>query len=92
VAAVIEKARAGDPDAERLHAAHCAMHLAQRSAHPYAAKYVLGLRGLPITDRCRRDPATMKPEARLALEYAARDWFDESGELKVLQGYAVAAA
>ncbi len=61
VAAVIEKARAGDADAERLQAAHSAMHLAQRAAHPHAAKYLLCKRGLPITDRCRRDNAFLTP-------------------------------
>jgi 4-hydroxy-tetrahydrodipicolinate synthase len=86
VAAVIEKARAGDADAERLQAAHSAMHLAQRAAHPHAAKYLLCKRGLPITDRCRRDNAFLTPETRRALDSAAHDWFDASGELRVLQG------
>lgn len=86
VAAVIEKGRAGDPDAERLQAAHCAMHLAQRASHPHAAKYLLQKRGLPISDRCRHDNALLTPEARKALDYAACDWFDAQGELRVLQG------
>jgi 4-hydroxy-tetrahydrodipicolinate synthase len=86
VAAVIEKARAGDPDAERLHAEHCAIHLAQRAAHPHAAKYLLGKRGLPITDRCRRDDSCLSAEARQALDYAAHAWFDELGEVRALQG------
>jgi 4-hydroxy-tetrahydrodipicolinate synthase len=85
VAAVIKKARAGDPDAERLQAAHSAMHLAQRAAHPHAAKYLLCKRGLPISDRCRRQNAFLTPETRRALDYAARDWFDHTGELRVLQ-------
>jgi 4-hydroxy-tetrahydrodipicolinate synthase len=86
VGAVIEKARGGDPDAERLQAAHCAMHLAQRAAHPHGAKYLLAKRGLPISDRCRRQNAFLNAETRRALEYAACDWFDPSGELWVLKG------
>ena len=85
IAAVIGKGIAGDPDAERLQAAHCAMHLAQRAAHPHAAKYLLQKRGLPITDRCRRADAFLTPEARKALDYAACDWFDAQGELRILQ-------
>ncbi len=49
VAAVIEKAQAGDPDAERLHAQLCAMKLAQRAVHPGGSKYLLAKRGLPVS-------------------------------------------
>jgi 4-hydroxy-tetrahydrodipicolinate synthase len=81
VAAVIEKAQAGDADAERLHAKLCAMKLAQRAVHPGGSKYLLGKRGLPIHHRGRAYPE-LRPETLHALDYAAQAWFDVNGELK----------
>lgn len=85
VAAVIDKGRAGDPDAERLQGALCAMHLAQRAAHPQGTKYLLGKRGLPITPRCRRAGAELRAETQRALDYAADHWYTADGKLKVLE-------
>ena len=82
VAAVIEKAQTGDPDAERLHAQLCAMKLAQRAVHPGGSKYLLAKRGLPLTSRGRAYPA-LSPETLLALDYAAQTWFDTNGELRL---------
>ena len=80
VAAVIEKAQAGDPDAERLHAQLCAMKLAQRAVHPGGSKYLLAKRGLPVSHRGRAYPE-LRPETLRALDFAARAWFDANGEL-----------
>jgi len=81
VAAVIDKFKAGDPDAERLQAALCALKLAQRSVHPLGSKYLLGKRGVPISARGRAHRA-LRAETLLALDYAAQTWFDERGELR----------
>ena len=82
VAAVIEKAQTGDPEAERLQAQLCAMKLAQRSVHPGGSKYLLAKRGLPISCRGRGYPA-LRPETLVAMDFAARTWFDAQGELKL---------
>jgi 4-hydroxy-tetrahydrodipicolinate synthase len=84
IAAIVEKGRAGDPDAERLQSAHSAMHLAQRAVHPQGSKYLLHKRGLPISARCRRQNAELSAETRVVLDYAAREWFTEDGKLRVL--------
>jgi 4-hydroxy-tetrahydrodipicolinate synthase len=86
VAAVIEKARSGDADAERLQSTLCALHLAQRAAHPQGSKYLLCKRGLPISAHCRLHNAVLSAEAMQALDYAARTWFTENGSLRVLVG------
>jgi 4-hydroxy-tetrahydrodipicolinate synthase len=80
VAAVIDKARANDPDAERLQNHLCALKLAQRSVHPIGSKYLLGKRGVPIFPRGRA-VRELRPETLRALDYAAQTWFDEAGEL-----------
>ena len=82
VAAVIDKARANDPDAERLQNHLCALKLAQRSVHPLGSKYLLSKRGVPISSRGRAI-RQLRPETLRALDYAALTWFDESGELLV---------
>jgi 4-hydroxy-tetrahydrodipicolinate synthase len=82
VAAVIEKAQAGDPDAGRLHAQLCAMELAQRAVHPGGSKYLLAKRGLPLTSRGRAYPA-LAPETLCALDFAAQAWFEANGELRL---------
>jgi hypothetical protein len=82
VAAVIKKAQCGDPNAAVLHARLCAMELAQRPIHPLGAKALLRKRGLPINPRGRAHPALTAEELN-AIECAAREWFDEHGELKV---------
>jgi 4-hydroxy-tetrahydrodipicolinate synthase len=82
VAKVIDWARAGDPAAEALHARLCALKLAQRSCHPAGSKYLLAKRGLPFTERMRRPGADLPANTRTALDYAARLWFDEHGELR----------
>jgi dihydrodipicolinate synthase/N-acetylneuraminate lyase len=86
VAAIIDKARSGDPDAERLQHAHSAMHLAQRAAHPHGSKYLLCKRGLPVSTRCRQPKAVLSAETMRALDYAACEWFSEDGSLRVLMG------
>jgi len=75
VAEVIEKAQAGDPQVERLHARLCALKLAQRSVHPIGSKYLLGKRGVPISAYGRGSQKTLRPETIVALDYASRDWF-----------------
>jgi len=80
VDAVIRKAQANDPDAERLQAQLCAMKLAQRSVHPLGSKYLLHKRGLPIAARGRA-VRELRPETIRALDFAARAWFDQRGEL-----------
>lgn len=81
VAAVVERAQVGDPSAERLHAALCAMELAQRAVHPQGSKYLLGRRGLPIDPRTRRPQPPLSPEERHALGCAASTWFHPDGRL-----------
>jgi 4-hydroxy-tetrahydrodipicolinate synthase len=80
VAAVIDKVRANDPAAERLHAHLCALKLAQRSVHPIGSKYLLSKRGVPIAPRGRAVRA-LRGETLRALDLAAQTWFDERGEL-----------
>lgn len=82
VAAVIDKAQAGDPDAERLHAHLCALKMAQRSVHPIGSKYLLRKRGLPIAPR-GRTIRSLRPETLQIMDYAAQTWFDEQGELRL---------
>jgi 4-hydroxy-tetrahydrodipicolinate synthase len=84
VAAIVEKARSGDADVERLQSAHSAMHLAQRAVHPHGSKYLMCKRGLPISARCRQQNAELRAETRAALDAAARDWFTKEGNLRVL--------
>jgi 4-hydroxy-tetrahydrodipicolinate synthase len=85
VTAVIDKGRAGDPGAERLHGLLCAMELAQRVVHPQGSKYLLGKRGLPITARSRHPKALLTPEVIHALDCAAVQWFQADGSLAVLK-------
>jgi 4-hydroxy-tetrahydrodipicolinate synthase len=75
VAEVIEKAQAGDPDVERLHARLCALKLAQRSVHPLGSKYLLSRRGVPLSAFRRGSQKTLRPETITALDYACREWF-----------------
>jgi len=83
VAAVIDKGRAGDPDAERLHGVLCAMELVQRVVHPQGTKYLLAKRGLPITPRSRHPRSPLTPEVIHALDCAAAQWFRADGSLAV---------
>lgn len=86
VAAVVDKARAGDPDAERLHAHLCALELAQRVVHPQGSKYLLGKRGVPISTRSRHPKSPLTPEVLYALDRCALLWFDAAGQLRGLEG------
>jgi len=81
VAEVIEKARAGDPTADALHARLCAMELAQRTVHPLGTKALLGKRGLPISPLGRAH-ASLTPEVLYALDIAASAWFNDQDELR----------
>jgi 4-hydroxy-tetrahydrodipicolinate synthase len=81
VAAVIDKAQSGDPNADSLHAHLCAVELAQRAVHPLGTKALLGKRGLPIAPRGRAHPA-LSAEVLYALDAASRAWFNEQGELQ----------
>jgi 4-hydroxy-tetrahydrodipicolinate synthase len=81
VAEVIELAQRGDPAAEARHARLCALELAQRSVHPLGSKYLLCKRGLPLPVFGRSGPKTLSSETVAALDYAARAWLDEGGEL-----------
>jgi 4-hydroxy-tetrahydrodipicolinate synthase len=83
VAQVIEKARAVDPAVESLHANLCAMKLAQRQVHPVGSKYLLSRRGVPI-GMGSRAASPLRPETLVALDYAARAWLDEGGNLRCL--------
>lgn len=74
VAEVIEKAQAGDPAADCMHARLCALKLAQRSVHPLGSKYLLSKRGVPLAAIGRGSPKTLRPETLLALDYAFREW------------------
>jgi 4-hydroxy-tetrahydrodipicolinate synthase len=77
----LPQARADDSLLEHLHAKLCALKLAQRAVHPLGTKYLLSKRGLPIAARGRGKPS-LPPDTLLALDYAARQWFDERGELR----------
>ncbi len=83
VAAVIAAARGADPQAERLHAALCALEMVQRVVHPQGTKYLLGKRGLPITARSRHARSPLTPEVVQALDVCARLWFDSAGDLRI---------
>lgn len=83
VAAVIDKGRAGDLDAERLHGVLCAMEMAQRVVHPQGSKYLLSKRGLPIAARSRHLESPLTPEVIHALDCAAAQWFHADGSLAV---------
>lgn len=82
VSAVIAKGRAGDPDAERLHGVLCALELVQRVVHPQGTKYLLRQRGLPVRVSARAT-APLSPEVLRALDYAAAQWFDTDGGLRI---------
>jgi 4-hydroxy-tetrahydrodipicolinate synthase len=84
VAAVIEKGLTGDPDAERLQGALCALHMVQRTVHPKGTKYLLAKRGLPFTTRSRHKTSPLSPEVLRGLDYCAQRWFDAEGNLTVL--------
>ncbi len=84
VAAVIERGRAGDPSAERLHAELCTMEMVQRVVHPHGTKYLLSKRGLPISPVSRHARSPLTPNVVRALDYAAQAWFDGAGELRIL--------
>ena len=83
VAEVIDKAKLGDPEAERLHASLCAMKLAQRSVHPVGSKYLLNRRGVPI-GLSSRAAAPLRAETLIALDYALRAWLDDDGNVRIL--------
>lgn len=84
VAAVIKAAQAEDDRAEALHQVLCIIDLVQRSGHPAGTKYLLQKRGVPMASRTRRTPNDLPAEQRYALDYAAGQWLDEKGELRVL--------
>jgi 4-hydroxy-tetrahydrodipicolinate synthase len=84
VAAVIEKGRAGDPDADRLHGHLCAMQLVQRLVHPQGAKYLMSKRGVSITSRSRHPTSPLNPEVTYALDLASERWFRADGGLRVM--------
>lgn len=72
-----------DPGVEVLHAALCAMELAQRSIHPFGVKYLMSKRGLPIKPKTRYKRKLSQEEGR-CLDIIAQHWFNEDGSLKVL--------
>lgn len=74
VAEVIQKAQAGDPEVERLHARLCALKLAQRSVHPLGSKYLLSKRGVPLKACGRGAQKTLRRETFVALDYAFQEW------------------
>jgi len=82
VSAIINKAQAGDANAEVLHTHLCAMELAQRTVHPMGSKILLGKRGLPISSRCRSN-SELSAEVCYAIDCASRSWFDVHGNLKI---------
>jgi len=86
VAAVIERGRAGDPDADRLHSELCAMQLVQRLVHPQGSKYLMGKRGVPISAHSRHETSPLTPEVLYALDRAAERWFRADGSLVALAG------
>jgi 4-hydroxy-tetrahydrodipicolinate synthase len=81
VAAVVKAGIAADADAERLQGLLCAMHLVERLAHPQGTKYLLQKRGLPIAPLSRYERSPLTPEVLRALDYCARRWFDDEGNL-----------
>lgn len=87
VARVLEVALSTDPavmqEAERLHGILCTMKLAQRYVHPWGVRYLMAMRGLPISTLGRSGFRAPDSDTVLGLNYAARLWFDEQGELKV---------
>lgn len=76
---VIEAGRAGQRDADRLHARLCALELAQRVVHPHGSKYLLSKRGVPIAPHSRHHASSLTPEVRYALDCCAALWFDHAG-------------
>ena len=84
VGAIVEKGRAGDPDAERLQNILCAVYWVHRSVHPAGSKYLLGKRGVPISHRSRAEPP-LSPETIYALDCSAAQWFREDSRLIALQ-------
>jgi 4-hydroxy-tetrahydrodipicolinate synthase len=84
VGTVIAKGKAGDPDAERLHAHLCIMELVERAVRPVGIKHLLRQRGIPIVPSTRRtDYTPCSPEVLYALECCTKMWFTTDGELKL---------
>lgn len=81
VAKVIEAFNNNDPNMDHLQSILCTMKLAQRYVHPWGTRYLMSKRGLPITTICRSAPKPPGPDTILGLDYAAKLWFDEKGEL-----------
>jgi len=84
VGAVIEKGKAGDPDAERLQNILCAVYWVHKCVHPAGSKYLLSKRGVPISHRSRVD-STLSPETIYGLDCSAVEWFREDGSLIALE-------
>jgi 4-hydroxy-tetrahydrodipicolinate synthase len=82
VAAVVRQARAGDPEAERLHRLLCSIEISMRAVHPLGVKYLLAKRGLPIAATSRAAIPPLSAEVCAGLDYCAAQWFDEQGELR----------
>ncbi len=80
---VVKRGLEGDPAADDLNSVLCAMEMAQRSVHPMGVKYLIGKRGLPIKPLTRY-PRSISMEEMYSLDQAAKYWFEEDGELRIL--------
>ena len=82
VARVIDAFNNNDPDVARLQGILSTMKLAQRYVHPWGTRYLMSKRGLLITTTCRSKPTPPEADTITGLDYAAKLWFDENGNLK----------
>lgn len=67
--------------AVQLHQLLCTFEMMQRSIHPSGVKYLMSLRGLPITERTRR-AKKLTAEERKSLDIFATHWLNQDGALK----------
>lgn len=81
---IMKKGLQNDPDAYELNKSLCAMEMAQRSVHPMGVKYLISKRGVPIKPLTRY-PRVLSPEEKYSLDQASKLWFNDDGELKILE-------
>ncbi|HIQ05915.1 MAG TPA: dihydrodipicolinate synthase family protein [Anaerolineae bacterium] len=82
VAEAVRRTLHGDfgPGTQRLHALACEVDLILRAAHPPISKYMLSLRGLPISPRSRAVSDDLSSEWRYGIEKAMRRILEVASE------------